>query len=319
MFRCHLSILPQSIRPQSFRGGRSFLAALTVVCCATLSVQAQSYNLFFRAPDFAASVGGTVTVAVGLENDPEAVTGFSFGLRYDPAVLSLAQVDLGSAVTAALAGAAQDERFLAVGEDASGGVSVALILSSATSEAGGVSIPPGSDNEVALITYNVLAEAEAQTAVTLVSDVGTPPVPTLMDLGGVAQVPTGGANQQGETTVSISSGPSPFLRGDVNQSGRLDLLDGIIILRFLFSAGEGIPAIAESTVMNCLVTFNVDASTRLDAADAEDERDIEVTDAVFALNALFGLGGPPAVPFPSCGQPTALVSERMTCQEYLCR
>jgi hypothetical protein len=101
---------------------------------------------------------------------------------------------------------------------------------------------------------------------------------------------------------SFTRGPRPFLRGDANEDGAVDVSDAVFILRFLFLGGPG---------PSCL-----------DAADADDDGRLELTDAIFALNHLF-LGGPPPPPpgtevkgfdettddpFP-CGDPPAVPCE----------
>ena len=78
----------------------------------------------------------------------------------------------------------------------------------------------------------------------------------------------------------------PFLRGQVDQTGGVDMTDAVIILRYLF-LGEWMPP--------CL-----------DAADIDDSGVLNITDGVLLLNFLFLGGAPPSEPFASCGpDPTA--------------
>lgn len=72
-----------------------------------------------------------------------------------------------------------------------------------------------------------------------------------------------------------------FLRGDPNSDGGFDLSDPVFTLGYLFR-GELPP-------------------TCLDAADADDNGKLEITDAIYSLQSLF-LGGPaPPSPFGACG------------------
>jgi hypothetical protein len=72
-----------------------------------------------------------------------------------------------------------------------------------------------------------------------------------------------------------------FLRADTNGSGRVDLVDVLVLLNFLFAGGE----------MACPTTGNTESG---DGAPT-------LTDAIATLNYLF-LGGPgPEPPFPNCG------------------
>jgi len=77
------------------------------------------------------------------------------------------------------------------------------------------------------------------------------------------------------------AGFSVFLRGDADGTGKIDITDALVVLRYLF-LGQDPPA--------CL-----------DAADTDDSNSIEVTDAVRILGYLFRLGFAPAPPFPECG------------------
>lgn len=87
--------------------------------------------------------------------------------------------------------------------------------------------------------------------------------------------------------VSESPAQQPFLRGDSNADGQVDLSDGIATLRFLFSGGER---------PGCE-----------DAADTNDSGNLDLSDAVAVFAYLFTGGAPPPAPGPStCGlDPTA--------------
>ncbi|MEM7165037.1 MAG: collagenase [Planctomycetota bacterium] len=77
--------------------------------------------------------------------------------------------------------------------------------------------------------------------------------------------------------------PNPYLRGDVNGSGDLDIADVVYLLAFLFSAGP--PA------------------TVADAADVNSDGGVDISDPIFVLGYLFNGGGAPAAPFPVVGCP----------------
>jgi hypothetical protein len=103
--------------------------------------------------------------------------------------------------------------------------------------------------------------------------------------------------------IALAASPGvaadPFVRGDVDQSSRLDVSDAVAVLRFLF-AGER------------------DLVTCEDAADADDSGVLDTSDAVFLLGALFRGGPAPAAPFPDCGEdPT---EDALGCDAYdVCR
>jgi hypothetical protein len=74
----------------------------------------------------------------------------------------------------------------------------------------------------------------------------------------------------------------PFLRGDADSSGVVDLTDAISILGALFLG-------------------NRDHLTCERSADTDSSGDIDLTDAVFLLRHLFQGGDPPPAPYPACG------------------
>lgn len=72
----------------------------------------------------------------------------------------------------------------------------------------------------------------------------------------------------------------PFIRGDVNMDGLLNITDPILILRWLMLG---------------------DVITCLEAADADDDGRINIVDPAFLLVYLFRDGGQPPAPFPEPG------------------
>jgi hypothetical protein len=88
----------------------------------------------------------------------------------------------------------------------------------------------------------------------------------------------------------------PFIRGDTDASGTVDLTDGVATLNFLFLGGR--------------------APLCADAADADDSGDLTVSDAVVTFNFLF-LGGPPLPepgPFACGGDPSP--SDGLSCEAF---
>ena len=85
--------------------------------------------------------------------------------------------------------------------------------------------------------------------------------------------------------LALLPGPAPaewqFDRGDANADGQRDISDALVVLEFLFHAGEE-PA--------CL-----------DAADADDSGAVDISDPIVLLGHLFLGAGPLPAPFPDCG------------------
>ena len=118
-----------------------------------------------------------------------------------------------------------------------------------------------------------------------------------LDGDGGRDLAIGGRCAAGGWVVVVFGGSrtnARFIRGEVNQDGRVDISDAVMILGFLFLGG---------VTPGCLA-----------AADADDSGTIEITDAVFLLGALFlGNNAIPA-PYPDCGtDPTA--SSEPGCRE----
>jgi hypothetical protein len=284
------------------------LVAIPLLGAAPAGAQ-DAYNLFFRPTEASALAGGTVTLSLRLENRPDALAGVSFGVRHTPEVLSFRALEMGSALEAALGAGGADERFFALDSSHAGGITVAILL---LVESPGTSIPPGDDQDLFSIAYDVIASGEAAGEVRIAEDLGSPPVQVVFDVGGggVARRPTAPGR---DTSVAVSvrtSATAPYIRGDVDGNGRLQVTDGIVILRAFFGQEDfsGVP-----TFRDCLVAYNTDGSTRLESPAAEDMADVGVTDAIYLLNALFQNGPPPPAPFPGCGVTAVPASERMAC------
>ncbi len=86
-----------------------------------------------------------------------------------------------------------------------------------------------------------------------------------------------------------------FVRGDVNQSGKIDLSDAVAVLMHLFG---GAPV----------------AGDCLDAADVNDSGFVDVGDAIYGLGYLFAQQAAPPAPFPACGLDTT--EDGLGCESF---
>jgi hypothetical protein len=111
--------------------------------------------------------------------------------------------------------------------------------------------------------------------------------PELLAFEGV--IPEGQAGAMGAA--------NPFMRGDPNDDGNMNISDVSFILNFLFSGGQ--------------------VPTCLDAADLNDDESIDISDAIFSLRALFV--GNATVPWPAgpscCGEDVTGAGS-LDCQLY---
>jgi hypothetical protein len=299
---------------------RPFLTAVSCLslCCWCAPGWAQArYNIHFRSARVSGAAGQVVTMGVGLDNQPEKVTAFSFGVKHDAAKLSVQSVDIGPDLQAALgAGNAPDPQFFALNLLPAGGTgfTVAMILSAQNPA---VALAPGLDHHIFNIQYKLPDGATGDTKVDITGDLGTPKVPVILDVNnGTSQAPAGAAATT-SATIGVGTGTTvPFLRGDANQSGRLETTDAIILLNYLFGGGT-FPAGA-GTRTSCIVAFNVDGTTDKGTAGVEDQLDIGITDALYLLIYLFQRGAAPPAPFPQCGEPAMPADAAIQCTEFTC-
>ncbi len=109
---------------------------------------------------------------------------------------------------------------------------------------------------------------------TLVARVPQMPAGTVdlvVRVGEVASIPV---------SIEIMEPTVDFIRGDADLDTRVNLTDALVVLRYLFQAGE----------MTCL-----------DAGDADDSGALNLSDAIYILNYLFLAGPTPKEPFPERG------------------
>lgn len=88
---------------------------------------------------------------------------------------------------------------------------------------------------------------------------------------------------------------TPYIRGDCNVDGGIDIGDVISLLNVLF-AGAG-PAACD------------------DACDNNDDGGFDISDGVYLLSTLFSSGPPPPPPHPACGIDTT--SDALDCDDFL--
>ncbi|MEM7235645.1 MAG: alkaline phosphatase family protein, partial [Planctomycetota bacterium] len=103
------------------------------------------------------------------------------------------------------------------------------------------------------------------------------------------------ASYEGDVVEEIfSEGNDPFLRGDANTDGQVDLSDGVLIFSYLFLG---------TARLRCF-----------DAADTLDTGRINVTSGIYLLNFLFSGGTPPPAPFGTCE--TDPTDDKLRCGNY---
>ncbi len=102
-----------------------------------------------------------------------------------------------------------------------------------------------------------------------------------------------------------TSAATPFIRGDSNGDGEIEISDAIFTLRYLFASGDTPGCVA--------------------ATDTNGDDQSDIGDAITLLNYLFVSGSAPAAPFPECGEAdesSTLACDRSPCatdEDFLAR
>jgi PKD repeat protein len=146
----------------------------------------------------------------------------------------------------------------------------------------GQTLPPSAAQIITHMIFDCLPVAPqgGNTVVELRNGVGRNQNYNVFEIGQTAMLPV-----LTSSIVSIipldGAVPVPFVRGDVDQNGSVDLSDAIAILAYLFTGGAK-PA--------CM-----------DSADVNDTNSVDIADPILLLGFLFLGGLAPAVPFPNFG------------------
>lgn len=134
------------------------------------------------------------------------------------------------------------------------------------------------NNEVIEATYDATGVSDGDvSALTWTNDLGTPAVANVVVVSG-ASIPAAfvdGAISFNEVTTT------PFLRGDCNDDGIVNIADGIWTLNELFQSGPSAGCAA--------------------ACDANGDGMVDASDATYIFTYRFSGGAPPPAPFPDCG------------------
>jgi len=151
---------------------------------------------------------------------------------------------------------------------------------------GDIVIPPppiGTGHTLLKITYSVAEDSAGEPeAFTLGSSCGSPVVPSKLILDGSHSygVSDGLILTAGEVSIGTSV-EIPFIRGDANGDGLVEISDVIRLFGYHFGTSGDLPC--------------------QDAADVNDDGIVDIADGIALLTYLFMGGTPPAAPFPSAG------------------
>lgn len=230
-------------------------------------------DLLFFSTSLAAPAGTSEVTC--LERSTAGIQGWSFGVKSDPAFLAPLSVSLEDTATSRLNDGA-GPTFLSV-NILPDGVTMAVIVDEEDTE--DTLPPPDFAHALAHIRYGAgpLGVPGDVHPIEYSEGLGDPPVAVVFVVNGFEVNP---ATLQG--LVVLEPGEAKYLRGDSNGDGIFDISDPVQTLGYLFLGSAPPPC--------------------LEAADANATREINIADAVYGLQHLFGENSPPPPPpFPECG------------------
>ena len=220
-------------------------------------------------------VGQDLSATVFLDTRSEGVTSWSYGLRHDPAVLTLLEGDCTDDLEGFICGTDAADRAVApfynyseiVGSEQ--GSEVGFISAVVLSFVAPAHLEAERFNSLARLTYRVGEIPPGGTMVRFVAD-ELRPVPDSPAVG--IQIEVGGGGGAPSTLVhgKLEIPFTGFLRGDVNDSGALEVTDAINFLTWMFLGGP--------------------APGCMDAADADNNGTLGLSDGINILTFLFGGG-----------------------------
>jgi len=237
--------------------------------------------------------GVVVPIWLGSREDVE---GFRISVRFDPAVIENVRLRIESDIASRANAAGVYERRLGDGY-----IGAAVFGRGEAGRVGGPGSPGGHQTfrggvlpcrhaQIAEIAFDIRPEAWDQPAVRIALEAMPDRLfANEMSVEGGLRLP----REESPILIPIRLVSAPFIRGDVNGDGAIDIGDAVEILAYLFARGD----------VSCP-----------DAADVDDDGRLLLGDPLRILHHVFGRGSPPPGPYPGPGldpTPDALGSCRL--------
>ena len=248
-----------------FKLRHSVSLAIFAGVLTTLPCPGQDY--VFSVPDGFAPVGEEVTVPIFLDNSVGEVLGWAFGLCYDTATLTVESIDVGQDTDDAMGG---DIPYFFSEIFESNGFAVSVILDSLP-----FTTLPAEVNEIIVANFTHELDPGESTTLTPCQTVGGHPIAMVVLAPSSANLAAVGVSG------TLQGGAVPFIRGDVNDDGAVNLADSIALLGELF--GGDLPGPCPA------------------AKDINSDGSINLADPVRLLGVLFSGSPLPDAPYPDCG------------------
>ena len=226
--------------------------------------------------------GSTVDVQVRASTqDCDGVMGGSFGLRYDPSVLTITETFVSGSLANLNFNAGPGLQSTNLNPAAPPGmVGVTFAFVADITPPIDQVVPVGMAEGILTLRCEINPNATiGQVSPLEFTDVlGSPSVAVTLvveDLGLAPTMPP----EDGSVTI-LDTVVNLFVRGDANSDGILGVIDGILVLSYLFLGDD----------IGCL-----------NSADFTDDGVLSILDGILLLEYLFLGGTAPPAPFPSCG------------------
>jgi hypothetical protein len=250
------------------------------------------------------SVGQDLSATVFLDTRSEGVTSWSYGLRHDPAVLTLLADDCTDDREGFICGTDAAARAVepfynyseVVGSEQ--GSEVGFISAVVLSFVAPVHLETERFNSLARLTYRVGEIPPGGTLVRFVAD-ELRPIPDSPAVGIQIEVEFGGGAPSTLVHGKLEVPFINFFRGDVNDSGALEVTDAINFLSWMFLGGP--------------------APGCMDAADADNNGVLGLSDGINILTFLFGGGDAPPMDGTlgsGCGPDPEGDDDGLLCESY---
>ncbi len=252
-----------------------FLLALSVAFLVGSALNANQ-QFKYRLTSASGLQGDSVELHVLFDNEKDLVEGWSLGVCHDASMLTIISADNGETTQGFHGGEGPSISFYNIfpedsppGPGWNSGVVISIF--------GLETVPPGEGFDLHIATYTLIGDPGTEGVNTLVcpcdEQIGDPPVANVVVVAG-SWFPVG--VECGEAHILAS----PFLRGDCNADGTINLADPIYNLGYMFGK---VPSIC------------------LDAQDTNDDGNVDIADIIYSLRYLFANGPSPPEPFPDCG------------------
>ncbi len=253
---------------------RTLLVLTTALLLAPNAASAQVEFDFIAPTQYIAFTPGetdfefTISFDIHQTSGPLVQTlGFAMGCAHDSDVLDVEEITYGSAIFVDPWG--QPDFFATAVFDGGWTAGVAY------SHTGSWSVPFPIAEPAIDVTFTAIAPFVGQsTDLTWTDTLGIPAVSNSVQLAIIGPDPN-------LVDGLITFGPSPYVRGDMNTDGVVDIADVFTAEDYLFLGGEEPQCVA--------------------ALDSNNDDQLDIADLIFLLSYLFLSGDEPQAPFPNCG------------------